>query len=339
MKKIALITGITGQDGSYLANFLLNKGYIVYGAGRRNSTDNTWRLNYFALFDNENFKYIEFDLTDLGSCLRAIKEVNPDEIYNLAAQSFVSTSFHQPALTTDVTGKGLLNILEAVRLCDSKAKIYQASSSEMFGKVCETPQNEGTKFNPRSPYGVSKVYAHYMAVNYRESYEMFICSGILFNHESPIRGLEFVTRKITNSVAKIKNNKIQKFSLGNLNAKRDWGFAGDYVQGMWMMLQQDTPDDYVLATNHTITIREFLTKTFSAAEIDILIEGEGINEKVIKKSNGQVLVDIDKNFFRPAEVDLLIGDYSKADKQLGWQPKVSIDELCLMMFQYDLLNN
>lgn len=338
MKKIALITGITGQDGAYLADFLLNKGYVVYGAGRRNSTDNKWRLYYFALLDNKNFNYIELDLTDLGSCIRALKEIKPDEVYNLAAQSFVSASFYQPSLTADVTGKGILNVLEAMKLTGTSAKIYQASSSEMFGKVCETPQNEDTKFNPRSPYGVAKVFAHYMAVNYRESYGMYVCSGILFNHESPLRGLEFVTRKITNAVAKIKSNKSQKFSLGNLDAKRDWGFAGDYVQGMWMMLQQDSPGDYVLATNHTITIREFLIKAFSVANIDILFDGKGLNEVVINKKTGQVLVDIDKNFFRPAEVDLLIGDYSKAKNILGWEPKVSIDELCSMMYQYDLEN-
>jgi GDPmannose 4,6-dehydratase len=314
MKK-ALITGITGQDGSYLADFLLSKGYEVYGLERRASTKN--RGNIAHIEDKINF--VSGDLLDQNSLIRAIQESNPDEIYNLASQSFVQESWKQPIYTGDVTGLGVTRMLEAIRTVNPKIKFYQASSSEMFGKVREMPQNENTPFYPRSPYGVSKLYGHWKSVNYRESYDMFAVSGILFNHESPRRGLEFVTRKITDGAVKIKLGLQKELLLGNLSAKRDWGFAGDYVEAMWKMLQQEEPEDFVIATGKTYSVQEFLEETFSCLGL-----------------NWTDYVKQDPRFMRPAEVDHLIGDYSKAKEKLGWEPKVEFKELVQMMVDSDM---
>ncbi|MBU0630281.1 MAG: GDP-mannose 4,6-dehydratase [Candidatus Margulisbacteria bacterium] len=314
----ALITGITGQDGSYLAELLLSKGYEVYGMVRRASTESSDRINH--LMDKITLK--QADLLDQLSIIEVIQEVKPDEVYNLAAQSFVPTSWNQPVLTGEFTALGVTRMLEAIRLVNPKIKFYQASSSEMFGKVLETPQSETTPFYPRSPYGVAKAYGHFITVNYRESYNIFACSGILFNHESPRRGKEFVTRKITDAVARIKLGKLQKLGLGNLEAKRDWGFAGDYVEAMYLMLQQAKPDDYVIGTGETHSVREFVEIAFSHVGLDY------------KK-----YVEVDKRFLRPAEVDLLIADNAKARKVLGWKPKVSFEGLVKMMVDSDLKTN
>ncbi|WP_174591669.1 GDP-mannose 4,6-dehydratase [Methanocella conradii] len=315
MTKRALITGITGQDGSYLAELLLKKGYDVYGLVRRTSNINTSRIE--NILDKINL--IQGDMADQSSLISAVKQSQPDEVYNLAAQSFVGSSWSQPIFTGDVTGLGVTRLLEAIRVNELNAKFYQASSSEMFGKAVETPQNEKTPFHPRSPYGVAKVYGHWIAVNYRESYGMFVCSGILFNHESPRRGMEFVTRKISNGVARIYHGLETELRLGNLDAKRDWGYAGDYVEAMWLMLQQKTPDDYVIATGETHTVREFCEIAFEAAGLDW--------KKYVK---------VDPRFLRPAEVELLMGDSSKARKALKWKPRVSFKELVCMMVQSDI---
>ncbi len=317
MKKRALITGITGQDGSYLAEFLLKKDYEVYGLVRRLSTPNTENIRHIV----DQVELISGDLLDQKSLDDAVKESNPDEVYNLAAQSFVKTSWNQAVLTGEYTALGVTRMLEALRTVNHKIKFYQASSSEMFGKVTEVPQKETTRFYPRSPYGVAKVYGHYITLNYRESYDMFACSGILFNHESPRRGIEFVTRKISNAVARISLGKQQKIVLGNLDSKRDWGFAGDYVEAMWMMLQQDSPDDYVIATGQTHSIEEFVREAF----------------KIVGIENWQDYIEAnDPKFLRPAEVDALIGDYSKAKNVLGWEPKTSFNELVSMMVKSDI---
>ncbi len=318
MAKRALVTGVSGQDGSYLAELLLSKGYEVFGLVRRLSTPNYWRIQH--LLDAEKIKLLQGDLTDQASLVRAVRESKPDEVYNLAAQSFVKTSFDQAELTGNVTGLGVARMLEALRLDAPHARFYQASSSEMFGKVVETPQSEKTQFYPRSPYGVAKLYAHWMTVNYRESYGMFACSGILFNHESPRRGIEFVTRKITDAVARIATGKQKKLVLGNLDAKRDWGFAGDYVEAMHLMLQQKTPADFVIATGEAHSVREFVELAFEAAGI----------------SDWEKFVETDKKFLRPAEVELLKGDAAKADKELGWKPKTSFKQLVKMMVEADL---
>ncbi len=315
MAKSALITGISGQDGSYLAELLLEKGYKVYGLVRRISVPNMENIGHIA----NQIEIISGDLLDEGSLIRAIEKSKPDEIYNLGAQSFVTASWDQPTLTGEFTGLGVTRLLEAVRLVNSKIRFYQASSSEMFGKVQEIPQSEKTPFYPRSPYGVAKLYGHWIALNYRESFELYACSGILFNHESPRRGLEFVTRKITDAVAKIKMGLQKELRLGNLDAKRDWGFAGDYVKAMWMMLQQETPDDYVVATGETHSVREF---------VDIAFSHVGLNY--------QDYVVVDPNFFRPAEVDILLGNPEKARNKLGWEPQVSFEELVVMMVDSDL---
>lgn len=315
MSKRALITGITGQDGSYLAELLLKKGYEVYGLVRRSSTINTSRIEHIL----DSIQLIQGDMADQSSLVTAIRQSKPDEVYNLAAQSFVGSSWGQPVFTGDITALGVTRLLEAIRISGSNARFYQASSSEMFGKAAETPQNERTPFHPRSPYGVAKLYGHWIAVNYRESYDMFVCSGILFNHESPRRGMEFVTRKISNGVARIYHGLETELRLGNLDAKRDWGFAGDYVEAMWLMLQQDTPDDYVIATGETHTVREFCEIAFEAAGLDW--------KKYVK---------IDPRFLRPAEVEVLMGDCSKARKTLGWKPRVSFKELVYMMVQSDI---
>lgn len=334
MKKTALITGINGQDGAYLAALLLEKGYDVYGADRRRVDSFSWRLQELGIHDK--VKHIYMDLLEFNNIYNVIKKVQPDEVYNLAAQSFVAISFEQPLLTSDVDGMGVLRILEAIKAINPKIKYYQASTSEMFGKVQETPQKETTSFHPRSPYGVAKLYAHWITKNYRESYGIFACSGILFNHESPFRGIEFVTKKITNQVARIKLGLAEKITLGNIDAQRDWGYAKDYVEGMWKMLQHDTPDDYVLATGKTTTIRRFVELAFDYIGIKIKWEGRGVNEKGYDAATGRLLVDISSEFYRPCEVDLLIGDATKAKQLLQWQATTKLEELVGLMIDYDL---
>ncbi len=315
MQKTALVTGVTGQDGSYLAEFLLRKGYQVHGMVRRASTGNTDRIAHLK----GKIDLHEADLADSHSLVRLVSEIRPAEIYNLAAQSFVPTSWHEPVFTAEVTGVGVTRVLDALRLIDPSIRFYQASSSEMFGKVQETPQTERTPFYPRSPYAVAKLYGHWATVNYRESYDLFACSGILFNHESPRRGLEFVTRKITHTVAQIKLGQANELRLGNLNAQRDWGFAGDYVRAMWLMLQQDQPDDFVVGTGETHSVREFVDAAFSHVGLC-----------------WQDHVVIDQKFFRPAEVELLVSDYSKARSLLDWEPTVRFKDLVAMMVDADL---
>ncbi len=332
MEKRALITGITGQDGSYLAEFLLDKGYKVYGLKRRTSTVAFERISHFQ----NSITLVSGDMHDQSSLLEVVKEVGPDEIYNLAAQSFVPASWEQPLLTGEVTGLGVTRMLEAIRKVNPEIRFYQASSSEVFGKVQETPQSEKTPFYPRSPYGVAKAYGHWITVNYRESYDMFCCSGILFNHESPRRGLEFVTRKITHGVARIKLGLADRISLGNLEAMRDWGYAGDYVRAMWLMLQQDTPDDYVIATGEAHSVREFVELAFEAVGIDVQWEGKGLDEKGVDTKTGKLLVHVEPEFFRPAEIHRLVGNATKACVHLGWTPGVSFDGLIEMMVERDL---
>ncbi|WP_420316800.1 GDP-mannose 4,6-dehydratase [Ekhidna sp.] len=338
MKK-ALITGITGQDGAYLAELLLNKGYKVYGAFRRTSSENFWRIEYLNIRNNPNLELVELDLTDQANIIRIISKYEIDEIYNLAAQSFVGVSFEKPIMTGLITGLGVTHLLEAIRIINPKIRFYQASTSEMFGKVQEIPQKETTPFYPRSPYGVAKLYGHWIMINYRESYDIFGCSGILFNHESPLRGKEFVTRKITDSVAKIKLGLQDSIDLGNLDAKRDWGFAKEYVEGMYLMLQQEAADDYVLATGVTSTVRDFVTLAFKEIEIDIEWNGQEENETGIDSKTGRTLVKVNPKFYRPAEVELLIGDASKAKSKLGWKPETNLSNLTKLMVQSDLQRN
>lgn len=338
MKK-AIITGVTGQDGAYLAELLLEKGYEVYGAYRRTSSVNFWRMEELGITNHPNLHLVEYDLTDQANSIRMVMEIQPDEIYNLAAQSFVGVSFEQPLATAHITGLGCVHLLEAIRIVNPKIKFYQASTSEMFGKVQEIPQTETTPLYPRSPYGVAKLYAHWMVINYRESYNIFGCSGILFNHESPLRGREFVTRKITDSVAKIKLGKLECLELGNMDAKRDWGYAKDYVEGMYLMLQADKPDTYVLATNRTETVRDFVTMAFKAVGIDLEFSGSEENEIAVDKATGKTLVKVNSKFYRPCEVELLIGNPQKAKDILGWEPKCTLEELCAMMVQADLKRN
>ncbi|MEH6437002.1 GDP-mannose 4,6-dehydratase [Massilia sp. DD77] len=337
--KRALITGITGQDGAYLAQLLLEKGYHVTGTYRRSSSVNFWRIEELGIAAHPNLNLVEYDLTDLSSSVRLVESSRPDEVYNLAAQSFVGVSFEQPVATASITGLGAVNLLEAIRIVNPKIRFYQASTSEMFGKVQAIPQVEDTPFYPRSPYGVAKLYAHWMTVNYRESYGIFGSSGILFNHESPLRGREFVTRKITDSVAKIVLNKLEVLELGNLDAKRDWGYAKEYVEGMWRILQADQPDTFVLATNRTETVRDFVTMAFKGANIAVEWSGSGENEAGHCARTGKQLVRVSPKFYRPAEVDLLIGDPSKAKRELGWEPKTTLEELCQMMVDADLRRN
>ncbi|WP_018914811.1 GDP-mannose 4,6-dehydratase [Thiomonas sp. FB-6] len=336
MGKKALVTGITGQDGAYLAQVLLEKGYEVVGTYRRTASTNFWRIAYLGIDQHPGLELSEYDLTDAGGTIRLLEKVQPDEVYNLAAQSFVAVSFEQPQTTAQITGLGVLNLLEAIRILNPRIRFYQASTSEMFGKVQAIPQTEQTPFYPRSPYGVAKLYAHWMTVNYRESYDIFGASGILFNHESPLRGLEFVTRKITHGVARIKLGKAECLELGNLDAKRDWGYAKDYVEGMWRMLQTETPDTYVLATNRTESVRDFVRMAFKGAGMEIRFEGSGENERGIEQACGKAVVRVNPAFYRPAEVDLLIGDPAKARRELGWEPKTSLEELCAMMVEADL---
>jgi GDPmannose 4,6-dehydratase len=337
--KTAFITGITGQDGAYLTKLLLNKNYKVYGTYRRTSSVNFWRLEELGVKNNPNLELVEYDLTDLGTTINLIQRIQPDEIYNLAAQSFVGVSFEQPNTTAQITGIGALHLLEAVRLIDTKIKFYQASTSEMFGKVQAVPQKEDTPFYPRSPYGVAKLYAHWMTINYRESYGIFASSGILFNHESPLRGQEFVTRKITDSIAKIKLGKLDLLELGNLDAKRDWGYAEEYVEGMWKMLQADIPDTYVLATNRTETVRDFVAMAAKAAGMQLTFQGSGEGEVGIDVASGKTIVSVNPKFYRPAEVDLLIGCAEKAKNDLGWEPKTTLEQLCAMMVEADIRRN
>lgn len=317
MKK-ALITGITGQDGAYLAKLLLEKGYKVYGFVARRSTDSSWRLKHLNIEDKVTL--LDGDLMDMGSMIRALSEVNPNEVYNLAAQSFVGSSFNQPLLTGETTGLGVTRWLEAIRIVDKDIRFYQASTSEMFGGMVDKPlQDENTPFHPRSPYGVAKLYGHWMTVNYRESYNMYVCSGILFNHESPLRGIEFVTRKVTDAVAKIKLGKQKELRLGNIDAKRDWGFAGDYVEAMWLMLQQENADDFVIATGITTTVRDMCKIAFDYVGL-----------------NYEDYVVIDSKFYRPAEVEILLGNPAKAKDKLGWEPKTTLKDLIEMMVEADL---
>lgn len=338
MKK-ALITGITGQDGSYLAELLLDKGYEVHGIIRRHSTICTDRIDH--LYDDPSLKdrfFLHYgDLTDSCNLMGLIQRIQPDEVYNLGAQSHVAVSFEVPEYTAEATGVGTIRLLDAIYQSGVKCKFYQASTSELFGGLPGTaPQSEKTPFYPKSPYGAAKLYSYWITVNYRESYNMFACNGILFNHESPRRGETFVTRKITIAVAKIMAGKQEKLSLGNLNAKRDWGFAGDYVEGMWRILQQEKPDDYVLATNETHTVREFVELAFAEVGVEIEWKGEGVDEKGYDKNTDKLLVDVNPRYFRPAEVELLWGDSTKAETELGWKRKVSFKELVSMMVREDM---
>lgn len=334
--KKAVVTGITGQDGAYLAQFLMEQGYEVFGTYRRSSSANFWRLDYLGINEHKNLHLVEHELTDQGSAIRLVEKVRPDEIYNLAAQSFVGVSFNQPLATLDVDGGGPVCLLEAIRQVKPDTRFYQASTSEMFGKVQSVPQNEDTAFYPRSPYGAAKLYAHWMTVNYREGYNIFACSGILFNHESPLRGMEFVTRKITDAVARIKTGRQECLSLGNMAAKRDWGYAKEYVEGMWRMMQTPEPGTYVLATGKTTTVKDFVELAFKSVDIEIEWSGEGIDEKGRCKKTGKVIVQVNPEFFRPAEVELLIGDPTKAKTELQWVAKTTLDELCAMMVKADL---
>ena len=332
---------MTGQDGAYLSEFLLKKGYEVHGIKRRSSSFNTQRIDHLYQdphVNNKRFILHYGDLTDTSNLVRILQEVQPDEIYNLGAQSHVQVSFEVPEYTADTVGTGTLRLLEAIRILgmEKKVRFYQASTSELFGKVQEVPQKETTPFYPRSPYAVAKLYGYWIVVNYRESYGMYACNGILFNHESPIRGETFVTRKVTRAAARIKLGLQDKLYMGNIDAKRDWGYAGDYVELMWLMLQQDKPDDYVMATGVTTTVRDFITMAFKEVGITLRWEGKGIDEKGIDTETGKVLVEIDPRYFRPAEVELLIGDPTKAYKALGWKPKVQLPELVKMMVENDL---
>jgi GDPmannose 4,6-dehydratase len=341
MNKSALITGITGQDGAYLAEFLLNKGYIVHGIKRRSSSFNTARIDHLYKDPHErnvNFFMHYGDLTDSTNLIRIIQETQPDEIYNLAAQSHVQVSFETPEYTANSDAIGTLRLLEAIRILglEKKTRFYQASTSELYGKVQEIPQKETTPFYPRSPYAAAKLYAYWITVNYREAYDMFACNGILFNHESPIRGETFVTRKITMAVANIKKGIQKKLYLGNLDAKRDWGFAGDYVEAMWLMLQQSEPDDYVIATGETHSVREFAELAFREVGIGIEWQGEGVDEVGVDSDDGKVLIEVDPRYYRPTEVDILVGDPSKAKENLGWKPNVGFEELVSVMVEEDL---
>ncbi len=341
MAKVALLTGVTGQDGAYLSEFLLKKGYIVHGIKRRSSLFNTDRIDHLYKDTHENkvnFFLHYGDLTDSTNLIRIVQEVKPDEIYNLAAQSHVKVSFETPEYTANADAIGTLRLLEAIRILgmEKKTKFYQASTSELYGLVQEIPQRETTPFYPRSPYGVAKLYAYWITRNYRESYGIFACNGILFNHESPIRGETFVTRKITRAAAKISLGLQQKLYLGNIDAERDWGHARDYVEGMWLMMQQEQPDDFVLATGKKVSVRSFVEMAFRNVGIELSWQGEGVEEKGIDKAGNKVVVEIDPRYFRPSEVDLLVGDASKALKKLGWKPKYSVEELCKEMVLSDL---
>ncbi len=337
--KTAIVTGVSGQDGAYLAQLLLQKGYRVFGTYRRTSSVNFWRIEELEIHQHPHLQLVEYDLTDLGAAINLVQRAEPSEMYNLAAQSFVGVSFEQPVTTAQITAVGALHLLEAIRIVNCGIRFYQASTSEMFGKVQTVPQTEDTAFYPRSPYAVAKLYAHWMTVNYRESYGIFGASGLLFNHESPLRGREFVTRKITDAVAKIKLGKLDCLELGNLDAKRDWGYALEYVEGMHRMLQATEPETYVLATGRTETVRNFVTMAFEASGSRIEWRGKGIDETATLAGTDTVVVRINPRFYRPAEVDLLIGDAAKARSKLGWMPKTSLESLCEMMVEADLRRN
>jgi GDPmannose 4,6-dehydratase len=330
----ALVTGITGQDGAYLTQLLLDKGYEVFGGYRRTSNLDTWRLQELGVEDK--ITLVPLDLFEFSNIFRLIETIQPDEVYNLAAQSFVGVSFEQPMVTLDINGVGVLRFLESLRTISPATRFYQASTSEMFGKVQEIPQRETTTLYPRSPYGVAKVCAHWMTVNYREAHDLFACSGILFNHESPLRGPEFVTRKISQGVARIARGEQETITLGNLSAKRDWGFAREYVEAMWLMLQHEQPDDYVVATGETHTVREFVEEAFSAVGAEIEWKGTGVEETGIDNQTGKTVVDISPDYYRPTEVDLLIGDPSKAKEALGWDPQTKFSGLVKMMVEADV---
>ncbi|GAB4419837.1 MAG: GDP-mannose 4,6-dehydratase [Thermodesulfovibrionales bacterium] len=332
--KRALITGIRGQDGAYLSRLLLEKGYEVYGADRRSGDSSFWRLKELGIEKDVKIRYM--DLLELTNIMREIERIMPDEVYNLAAQSFVQVSFEQPILTADIDAMGVLRLLEAIRIVKPDTRFYQASTSEMFGKVQAIPQNEKTPFYPRSPYGVSKLFGHWITVNYRESYKMFACSGVLFNHESPLRGLEFVTRKLTYGIARIKYGLQDKIVVGNLDSKRDWGYAPEYVEAMWLMLQQSKPDDYVIATGETHSVREFIEFAFKYAGFDIVWDGSGVKERGMDRRTGKTLIEVSPEFFRPAEVDILVGDASKAKEKLGWQSKTGFEDLVRIMLEADI---
>jgi GDPmannose 4,6-dehydratase len=339
MTKTAVVTGITGQDGAYLAEILLARGYRVYGTYRRSSSVNFWRLDELGVTGHADLKLVEFDLTDLGSAIRLLGASEASEVYNLAAQSFVGVSFDQPITTGQITGLGAAHMLEAIRIVDPSIRFYQASTSEMFGKVQAIPQREDTPFHPRSPYGVAKLYAHWLTVNYRESFGIFGASGILFNHESPLRGREFVTRKITDTVAKIALGQAKRLELGNMDALRDWGFARDYVEGMWRMLQHGEPDTFVLATGRHESVRTFVEMAFRHIERELEWVGSGDSEQGLDRRTGEILVAVNPEFYRPAEVDRLIGDASKARDLLGWTPATDLEALCAMMVDADLARN
>jgi GDPmannose 4,6-dehydratase len=334
--KSAVVTGITGQDGAYLAKFLLDKGYRVHGTFRRGSSVNFWRIEELGVAQHPRLSLVEFDLTDVGSGIRLLEKARPQEVYNLAAQSFVGVSFDQPVTTGLITGLGPVNLLEAIRTVDVKTRFYQASTSEMFGRVQAVPQDESTPFYPRSPYGVAKLYAHWMTVNYRESYGIFGASGILFNHESPLRGREFVTRKITDGVARIARGKLEAIELGNLDALRDWGYASDYVDGMWRMLQHGEPDTFVLATGQMQSVRRFAELAFAAAGTSIQWRGNGVDETGVDTRTGAVRIRINPAFYRPAEVEQLLGNADKARAKLGWRATTTLEDLCRMMVEADL---
>ena len=337
--KTAIITGITGQDGAYLAELLLGKGYKVYGTYRRTSSVNFWRIEELGVAKHPDLHLVEYDLTDLSSSIRLLQTTGATEVYNLAAQSFVGVSFDQPVTTAEITALGPVNLLEAIRIVNPAIRFYQASTSEMFGKVQAIPQIESTPFYPRSPYGVAKLYAHWMTINYRESYNIFATSGILFNHESPLRGREFVTRKITDSMAKISLGQLDVLELGNIDAKRDWGFAKEYVEGMWRMLQADQPDTYVLATNRTETVRDFVTMAGKAAGFDLVWSGVAENEIAVDRKSGKTVMRVNPKFYRPTEVELLIGDPAKAQRELDWKPHTTLEQLCQMMVEADIRRN
>jgi GDPmannose 4,6-dehydratase len=334
--KTAIITGITGQDGAYLAQLLLDKGYTVVGTYRRTSSVDFWRIAELGIDGHPSLRLVEYDLTDQGASIRLVQDTEPDEIYNLAAQSFVGVSFDQPVTTAQICAIGPLHLLEAIRVVNPAIRFYQASSSEMFGKVQTVPQNEATPFWPRSPYGVAKLYAHWITVNYRESYDIFGVSGILFNHESPLRGREFVTRKITDAIARIRLGRLDTLELGNLDARRDWGYAQEYVEGMWRMLQADVADTWVLATGHMVSVRDFVVMAARAADFDLQWHGHGTEEVGVDRASGRVIVRVNPRYYRPAEVDLLIGDASRAARELGWRPVTPVERICQMMVESDL---
>ncbi len=336
MSRTAIVTGITGQDGAYLSHYLINQGYRVYGGYRRTSSVNFWRIEELGILEHPEFHLLDLDLTDPGNALRAVSSVKPDEVYNLAAQSFVEVSFRQPKTTTDINALGVLNLLEAVRDADHPVRFYQASTSEMFGKVQAVPQNEDTPFYPRSPYAVAKLYAHWMTINYRESYGLFATCGILFNHESPLRGKNFVTRKITDGVARIHAGILDCLELGNLDAKRDWGYTGDYIQGMHAMMQTEAAEDFVLATGRTESVRDFVNLAFGAAGITLEWQGSGTGETAVDTASGNTVVRVNSAYYRPAEVDLLLGDATRARQVLGWQPSTTLEQVAERMVEADI---